>query len=466
MATALVGSVESLRDSVRGSVLEPEDPGYQQARRLYNGMIEKRPALIARCRDVADVRAAIAFARSRRCEVAVRGGAHSSAGFGSVDDGLVLDLSEMNGVRVDPGARLATVEGGALLGDLDHATGAFGLATPAGVVSTTGIGGLTLGGGHGYLTRKYGLTIDNLVSADVVLADGSFVRASEDEHEDLFWALRGGGGNFGVVTSFTFRLHPVSTVVGGPTLWPLDAADDVLGWYREFQPGASDDVYGFFASLTVPPAPPFPESLHLQKMCGVVWCCTLDSEEAAQLLSAVNEPAPPALHAPHELPYSMLQQAFDALLPPGLQWYWRGDFVQEITDDAIARHVSFAERMPTPLSTMHLYPIDGAPQQVPSDATAFSFRDANWSMVIGGIDPDPANAEAIRAWASDYWEALHPYSMGGAYVNFMMDEGQKRVRATYRDNYPRLARIKADYDPDNLFHVNQNIQPAEPVGES
>jgi FAD/FMN-containing dehydrogenase len=454
-------SVESLRTELRGEAIEPRSADYDDARRLYNAMIDKRPALIARCRDAADAIAAVDFARREGLDLAVRGGGHNGAGLGSVDDGIVVDLSLMNGVRVDPEARLAIVDGGALLGDLDHAAGGFGLAVPTGIMSTTGVAGLTLGGGHGYLTRQHGLTVDNLLAADVVLADGSFVTASEDSHEDLFWALRGGGGNFGVVTSFTFRLHPVSTVVGGPTLWPLEAAPEVLRWYRQFQPAASESVYGFFAFLTVPPAPPFPEHLHLQKMCGIVWCCTDPLEDAQEAIgAAVHEPAPPALHGAHELPYPMLQTAFDALYPRGQQWYWKGDFVAEIPDDAIARHVEFAESMPTWQSGMHLYPIDGAAHDVGDDETAFSYRDATWSMVIAGIDPDPARADELRTWATEYWQAIHPHTMGGAYVNFMMDEGRERVRATYRGNYDRLARVKATYDPDNLFSVNQNIPPA------
>jgi FAD/FMN-containing dehydrogenase len=454
-------AAEPLRTALRGPVYDRQSAEYDEVRSLYNAMIDRQPALIARCRDAADVRTAVDFARSEGLELAVRGGGHNGAGLGSVEDGLVIDLSLLNGVRIDAEARLATVDGGALIGDLDHAAGGFGLAVPAGIVSTTGVGGLTLGGGHGYLTRSHGLTIDNLVSADVVVADGSFATASENSHEDLFWALRGGGGNFGVVTSFTFRLHPVSTVLGGPTLWPLEAAPDVLRWYREFLPAAPEHVYGFFAFLTVPPAPPFPEQLHLQKMCGVVWCCTGPVAAAEQLLAdTVQEPAAPALHGVQELPYPMLQSAFDALYPPGQQWYWKGDFVAEISDEAIDRHLEFAAKMPTWQSGMHLYPIDGAPHRVDADATAFSYRDATWSMVMAGIDADPAKADQLRDWATDYWQAIHPHTMGGAYVNFMMEEGQERVRATYRGNHDRLARIKAHYDPDNLFHVNQNIAPA------
>jgi FAD/FMN-containing dehydrogenase len=292
-----------------------------------------------------------------------------------------------------------------------------------------------------------------------VLADGSFVTASEEEHTDLFWALRGGGGNFGVATSFTFRLHPVSTVVAGPTLWPLEAAGDVLRWYREFLPSTSEDVYGFFAFLTVPPAPPFPEDLHLEKMCAVVWCFTGPTNEAEDALSAVHEPAEPCLHAPQELPYPMLQSAFDALYPPGEQWYWRGDFVKEIPDEAIMHHLDSAAKLPTMQSGMHLYPIDGAPHRVGPADTAFSYREANWSMVMAGIDPDPAKAELLRSWTVDYWQAIHRYSEPGAYLNFMMEEGEDRLRATYRDNYERLVKVKTKYDPDNLFHVNQNIWP-------
>jgi FAD/FMN-containing dehydrogenase len=296
----------------------------------------------------------------------------------------------------------------------------------------------------------------------MVLADGSFVTASSAVHEDLFWAIRGGGGNFGVVTSFTFRLHPVSEVLGGPTLWPLEAAPEVLRWYREFLPSAPEDVYGFFAFMTVPPDPPFPQELQLRKMCGIVWCCTGTGDDAEQALAAiVREPGTPALHSTQRVSYTVLQSIFDGLYPPGQQWFWRGDFVAEISDEAIDRHVRFAEEMPTLQSGMHLYPIDGAVQRVGSGETAFSYRDATWSMVIAGVDPDPANADLLREWADSYWEALHPHSMGGAYVNFMMDEGEERVRATYRDNYSRLAQVKRTYDPDNLFHVNQNIRPAQ-----
>lgn len=321
-------------------------------------------------------------------------------------------------------------------------------------------GRAVLGGGIGHLSRTYGLAVDSLLAADVVLADGSLVTASRESHDDLFWALRGGGGNFGVVTSFTFALHPVATVVGGPTLWPLDQAADVMRFYRAFLPNAPEDLNGFFAFLTVPPDPMFPEELHLQKMCGIVWCYTGPPERADEVFAPVRDVPALALDGVQTLPLPALQSVFDALYPPGLQWYWRADFVNELGDEAISRHVEHATRLPSMHSTVHLYPIDGAVHRVGPDETAFSYRDARWAEVIVGVDPDPANAPAIKDWTVDYWEALHPYSAGGAYVNFLMDEGQDRVRATYRGNYDRLAAIKAAYDPGNVFHVNQNIQPS------
>ncbi|WP_043284065.1 FAD-binding oxidoreductase [Paraburkholderia oxyphila] len=447
------------RASLRGDVIQPADAGYDDARRVFNAMISKRPALIARCADVADVIASVNFARQHRLLLAVRGGGHNGGGLGICDDGLVIDLSDMRGIRVDPVARTVRAEGGCRWRDVDHATHAFGLATPSGIISTTGVGGLTLGGGIGHLTRRYGLSIDNLLSADVVLADGRFVTASEHSNEALFWALRGGGGNFGVVTSFEFRLHPVSTVVAGPTLWPLERATEIMKWYRAFIVDAPDELNGFFAFMTVPPVAPFPESLHLQKMCAVVWCWTGDLALADAAFAPVRATAP-ALHGVHALPFPMLQRAFDGLYPPGLQWYWRADFFNDLSDEAIALYAQYAERLPTMHSTMHLYPIDGAAHRVGRNETAFSYRDARWAAVFVGVDPDAANADRISAWARDYQTALHPHSAGGAYVNFMMEEGEGRVMASFRDNYPRLSAVKRTFDPDNLFRVNQNIQPA------
>lgn len=451
-------AITSLQAGLRGELIQPGDESYEDTRTVYNAMIDRRPRLIVRCTDVADVRTAVEFARENELLLAIRGGGHNGAGLGVVDNGLVIDLSSMKGIRVDPESRTVRVEGGATWGDVDHATHAFGLATPSGIISTTGVGGLTLGGGLGHLTRKCGLTIDNLLAADVVLADGSFVTASEEENEDLFWAIRGGGGNFGVVTSFLFRLHPISTIIGGPTLWPLEQAPEVMRWYRDFIANAPEDLNGFFAFLTVPPGPPFPEHLHMKKMCGIVWCYTGPEEKADEVFAHVQDVGTPALHGVHDMPYPALQSAFDGLYPPGLQWYWKADFINELSDEAIEEHMKYAE-VPTLHSTMHLYPINGAAHRVGKNDTPWSYREATWGMVIAGVDLDPANKERITEWARDYWAAIHPHSAGGAYVNMMMNEGQDRVRASYRDNYYRLAATKRRYDPTNLFRVNQNIKP-------
>jgi FAD/FMN-containing dehydrogenase len=293
-----------------------------------------------------------------------------------------------------------------------------------------------------------------------VLAGGERVTASADENPDLFWALRGGGGNFGVVTSFVFRLHPVDTIVGGVTLWPIESTREIMRWYREFIAAAPRELYGWLGLHTVPPAPIFPEELHLRKVVFGAWCWCGPSEEADAAFAPVREIGPPILDGIQEMPYPALQGAFDDFYCPGLQWYWRHDFVRELPDEAIERHVEFGARLPTVHSTMHLYPVNGAVRDVAPDATAFRFRDAQWSQVMVGVDPDPAKAAELRSFAVDYWEAMHPYSAGAAYVNMMMEEGADRVRASYGDNYERLARVKAAYDPDNVFRLNQNIAPA------
>ena len=452
-------TVEELKNRLRGGIIQPGDDGYDDARKVYNAMIDRRPALIARCVDAADVIAAVNYGRENDMLTAIRGGGHNGGGLGICDDGLVIDLSGIKYTRVNPEARTVRVGGGCTWADVDHAPHAFGLATPTGIISTTGVGGLTLGGGIGHLTRKCGLTIDNLLAADLVLADGSFVTASADENEDLYWAIRGGGGNFGVATSFLFRSHPISTVYAGPMLWDLEQATEVMQWYREFSPSAPDDVNGFFAFLTVPPGPPFPEHLHNRKMCGVVWCFTGPLDQAEEVFKPIRSFGPPALDLVGPMPLPMLQSMFDGLYPPGHQWYWRADFVNELSDEAIALHVKCGSEMPTMQSSMHMYPINGAAHRVGNDETAWAYRDANWAEVIVGVDPDPANNDRIVSWTKDYWDALHPYSAGGAYVNFMMDEGQERVQATYGDNYERLVAIKNKYDPTNLFRVNQNIRP-------
>ena len=452
--------IAAFASQLRGTLVQPGDSGYDEARTIYNAMIDKTPRFIAQCVDVADVIASVNFARDNDLLMSIRGGGHNGPGFALCDDGLVIDLSAMNSIRVDVDEQTVWAEGGATWGDVDHATQAFGLAAVSGIISTTGVAGLTLSGGHGYLTRTYGLTIDNLLAADVVLIDGRLVHASADENPELFWALRGGGGNFGVVTSFLFRVHPVETVYAGPTFWPMEQAETVLRWYRDFLPNAPRDLYGFFAFLTVPPVAPFPEELHRKKVCGIIWCYTGPEDEVEQTFAPVLEVGTPSLHGVQAMTYSALQSMFDDLYTPGHQWYWKGDFVSELPDEAVALHVEHGANLPSPLSTMHLYPIDGAVHEVGETDTAWSYRDEMWSMVIVGVDPDPGTNDDLRTWTRDYWKALHPYSAGGAYPNFMMEEGQERIRASYRGNYDRLAAVKAVYDPENRFRVNQNIEPA------
>jgi FAD/FMN-containing dehydrogenase len=452
-------AVAELKSKLRGEVITPGDAEYEKARLVYNAMINRHPALIARCADVADVITSVDFARKNGVVLSVRGGGHNAAGLGVCDGGLVVDLSAIRYTHVDPEAGTVRVGGGSTWGEVDHATHPFDLAVPTGIISTTGVGGLTLGGGLGHLTRKCGLTIDNLVSADLVLADGSFVTASEWRHEDLFWAIRGGGGNFGIVTSFLFKAHRIHTDYAGPMLWEIDEAPDVMRWYRKFIKEAPDDISGFFAFLVVPPGPPFPEHLHNKKVCGIVWCYTGPLDKAEDVFKPIRGFKKAALDFVGPIPHPTLQSMFDPIYPPGLQWYWKADFFNELSDAAIEQHMKYGSQLPTMWSTMHLYPINGAAARVGKDDTPWAYRDATWAEVIVGVDPDPANKDRIIAWARAYWDALHPHSAGGAYVNFMMDEGEDRVKATYRGNYERLARIKAKYDPGNLFSVNQNIKP-------
>ena len=456
------GALADFARGLRGPVIARSHPEYEEARKLYNAMIDKRPLVIARCIDAADVMTAVNFGRDNKLPIAVRGGGHNGPGFGSVDDGLVIDLSMMKGVRVDPARRTVRVGAGCVTGDVDHATNAFGQAVPFGVVSTTGVSGLTLSGGHGYLSRQYGLAVDNLLEADVVLAEGRFVTASEAENADLFWALRGGGGNFGVVTSFLFRTSPANIVYGGPIIFDLADAVAVMRWYRQFQPNAPHEFYMFLGLQTVPPGDPFPQEHWGRKMCVLVVCHNGPIADAEKAVNAVRAALPkPIIDWAQPMPYPVLQALFDPLLPKGLQWYWKGDFVNSLPDAAIDAHVAHAAKVPSPISGMHLYPIDGAVHRQRRDATAWSYRDATWSMVIFGVGPDPATAPALRQWARAYWDAVHPFNLPGAYANFMMDdEGEQRVKAAYGDNYQRLAVVKKKYDPGNLFRINQNIRPA------
>lgn len=453
--------LDTLREAIRGTVTGPDDTGYDEARAVRNGMIDKRPAVIVQAANTGDVMSAVRFAGDNSLTVAVRGGAHSVPGFGTADDAVVIDLSAMRGVRVDPITNTARVEGGATWGDMNAATYPFGLATTGGIISTTGVGGLTLGGGIGYLARGLGLSLDNLVAADVVTADGAFRVASETSEPDLFWAIRGGGGNFGVVTSFEFRLSPVKDIYGGPMFFELDKAGDLLRFYRDFIVDAPEQLGCFPAYQIAPPLPFIPEDRHGEPFIAMVACWAGDLDAGERALQPIRDVAPRVAEMVGPMPYPALNSAFDALVPPGLHHYWKANFVKELTDDAIAAHLEHGPKLPAVNSTMHIYPINGACHRVAPDATAFAYRDATFATVIAGMwPPDQVDDEAGTAWVRDYYDATAPHSEEGGYVNFMASDDQDRVRANYRGSYERLREIKVKLDPGNLFRHNQNIAPA------
>jgi FAD/FMN-containing dehydrogenase len=454
-------AITQFRQALRGTLIGPEHHQYEATRQLYNGAIDKHPLLIARCLDAADVMTAVNFGRDNRLPIAIRGGGHNGAGLGSVDDGLVIDLSEMRGVRVDPETRTIRVAAGCVTGDVDHAAHPFGLAVPFGLVSTTGVAGLTLSGGHGYLSRQYGLAADNLIEADVVLADGSFVTANEATNADLLWALRGGGGNFGVVTSFLFRAHPTSMIVGGPLIWEMSEATQIMRWYREFQTTAPDEFYVFLGLQMIPSGDPFPREHWNKRVCVLMAVHNGAPTDGERALVAMRAALPkPIIDWAGPMPFPAVQSLFDGLYPAGLHWYWKGDFVKELSDAAIETHLAHAAKLPSALSAMHLYPIDGAVHRKNKRDTAWNARDATWSMVILGVDPDPAKFPDLRQWARDYWAAVHRFDLAGGYPNFMMDdEDQDRLESTFGDNFPRLVSLKRRFEPTNLFRVNQNIRP-------
>ncbi|HEX5583083.1 FAD-binding oxidoreductase, partial [Gaiella sp.] len=416
-------------------------------------------ALVARCTDAADVAAAVRFARAEGLEPAVRGGGHSTAGFCSVDGGLVIDLSAIRHVEVDAGGSVAWVGGGATAGDVDRAAHAFGLATPSATVSTVGVGGFTLGGGIGYLNRACGLAIDNLLGAEVVLADGRIVRATEECEPDLFWALRGGGGNFGVVTELELRLHPVRHVVGGPMLWHLEETERILNLYRDWLPEQPDDVYAFFAVLTVPPSDPFPDEIRLRRACALVWCNTGPPERSRFALDVFRAEAPPLFDAVGLLPYPALQTAFDPIAALGSRNVIAGRCFGALPDAVAAECVRFGETAPTWLSFTHLYPLDGAAARVDGGATAWPWRGATFAQMITAASLEPGHDNRLFDWTAGFAAALAPHALDGAYSNFLMDEGAERARSAYGASYEQLGRVKARYDPDNVFHLNQNIVP-------
>ena len=451
--------LERLQGKLSGDVIGPDDDRYDDARRVYNAMIDRRPAAVVRPAAADDVATAVRAAADEGLAVAVRGGGHSVPGFGTADDAVVIDLSAMRRVDVDPATRTAHAQGGATWGDFNEATGAHGLATTGGILSTTGVGGLTLGGGIGYLERGVGLSCDNLVAAEVATADGRIVRASDDENADLFWALRGGSGNFGVVTSFGFRLHPVAMIYGGPMFFELEDAAAILRFYREFIADAPEELGMFPAFQIAPPLPFLPEERHGQTFLAVVACWAGPLEMGEGILKPLHDVAPVVAEHVGEMPYAALNSAFDALHPPGLRHYWKTSFATDLTDEAIEANLTHGPAVPVVNSTVHIYSINGAVHRVAPDATAFAYRDATFATVIAGMWPDPNDDDANIEWVRGYYDAIAPYSQEGGYINFMSADDQDKIRASYRQNYDRLVEVKRAWDPGNVFRVNQNIAP-------
>ena len=454
-----MADVATLRAQVRGQVVAEGDADYDDARAVHNGMFDKHPLVVIRAETPADVIAGVNFARENGLDLSIRGGGHSAPGFGTNDGGVVIDMQPMHAVNVDTATQTADVGSGATLGQMNDGAHEYGLATTGGIISTTGVAGLTLGGGIGYLVRAFGLTIDNLLAADVVLADGTAVTASEREHPDLFWAIRGGGGNFGAVTSFKFRLHPVNQVFAGPIFYNLEDLPAVFRMFDDFITDAPEQFGGFPAIQIAPPLPFIPENRHGDHMALVVvhWAGPLD--EADAVLKPFRDVAPVVADGTGPLPYPALNGAFDAIFPKGIRAYWKAAFVKELPDEAIAIHHRFAATLPNVSSTMHLYPINGAAHRVDSGDTAFAYRDAKYGMVILSAGADAESDGSRRQWVRDYYDALTPYTEPGGYINFMQDDDAGRVQDNYRQNFDRLVAVKRTYDPNNLFHLNQNIKP-------
>ena len=458
MTTLATDPAATLAADLRGDVIRPDDPGYDEARAVYNAQHDRRPGLVVRATGVADVIAAVHHAREHDLPLAVRGGGHSIPGFSTCDGGLVLDLGPMRGIRVDPENRTVRAEGGCTWADLNHAAHAFGLATTGGIVSTTGIGGLTLGGGIGHLARRCGLTVDNLLSADVVTADGGFLTCDADRHPDLYWALRGGGGNFGVVTSFEYRLHPVADVLGGPTFFPLDG--DVMRGYRRLIAEAPDELGAVLGVTLGPPVPFLRERWHGRPVCLVLACWSGAADGDAGVRARLDAVGPVIGRFLERMPYPAINTLFDELLPKGLHHYWKGHFGTDLPDGAIDVHLEYGAQVPCLETATLVFPIDGACHRVAPDATAFGYRDATFATALGASFPDPADTDRNIAWTRAYDAALRPFSQDGGYVNFMAADDRGMVRANYRHNHERLAAVKGRYDPGNVFRLNHNIEPA------
>lgn len=457
-------SIEQLGGGLRGDVLTLGQPGYDQARTVWNAMIDRRPSLIARCADAADVVQAVRFARDNDLLLAVRGGGHNIAGNAVCDDGLLIDLAGMKAVRVDPERRTAWVEPGVTLGEFDRVAQEFGLATPLGINSTTGVAGLTLGGGFGWLSRRFGLTIDNLLAADVVTANGELVHTSETENPDLFWAIRGGGGNFGVVTSFEFRLHPVGPeVLSGLVVHPLEDAATVLRYYRDFVASAPDEFVCWFVMRKAPPLPFLAPEWHGREILGLAMCYSGDLAEGERVMAPLRARGRPVADvvAPH--PYAAWQTILDPLLAPGERNYWKSHDFTELSDGLVDVLLRYAQRLPDPQSEIAFAQLGGAIGRVPDDATAYAHRNANFVLNVHGRWSDPSKDAQSIAWARDLFDAAAPYATGGVYVNFLTGEEGDRVGAAYGSNFDRLIELKNRYDPKNLFRVNQNIRAKAPA---
>jgi FAD/FMN-containing dehydrogenase len=453
---------ERLRESVHGPVIGAQDEGYDEARAIWNGAIDRRPACIVRCTGVADVVAAVGFARERGLLVAVRSGGHGVGGQALCDGGLVIDLSPMKGIHVDPQARTARAEAGVLWGELDRETQLFGLATVGGIVSHTGVSGLTLGGGIGWLMRKYGATVDNLLSVDLVTADGELVTASENENPDLFWGVRGGGGNFGIVTSFEYRLHPVGPIVlAGPIFHPLEDAPELLRFYREFAAAAPDELTTIIELELAPPLPFLPEDVHGEPIVMVAACYAGAPEDGAEVVRPLKEFGSPIVDRLEPKPYVALQSMFDPLVPHGWHRYWKSVELPTLTDGAIDTLIDHTSRITSPRSYTIILQLGGALGRVPEDATAFSQRDATHNVVINAVwTEDDPEGDRHTAWARDFFDAMQPHARDRVYVNFLGDEGPDRVRQAYgTEKYDRLVELKRNYDPTNFFRLNQNIPP-------
>ncbi len=455
-------AVEHLKGLIQGDVLLPSDDDYEQARKIWNGMIDKRPALIVRCTGSADVIDAVKFARKHNLLVSVRSGGHNVSGNALVDNGMVIDLSKMRGIHVDPKSGTARAQAGATLGELDRETQVFGLAVPSGIVTTTGIAGLTLGGGFGWLARKHGLSSDNLISVDIVTAEGEFLTASETEHEDLFWGIRGGGGNFGIVTSFEYKLQKIGPIVlGGMLLHPMEDAPEFLRFYRDFIANAPDELTVAPILRLAPPAPFLPKEVHGKPVVGVIVLYAGSIEEGEKLIAPLRQYGKPLVDGISPKPFRELQSMLDASARPGLNYYVKSEFLPTLSDDLIDTIVEHASRITSPQSVIAGFHLGGAVSRVDEDASAYSHRDAAYSLIINCAWIDPNESEKHIQWTRAFWEALQPFSKGGAYVNFQSrDEGEDRVKATYGTaKYERLSKLKQMYDPTNFFSLNQNIKP-------